>query len=683
MPQSITFNGIQTLKPGVYAEIDTSALSGSVTDINRVAVVGDFPFLASNTPTTVTSAASLVGLEFSDYTLKLLTKLLYNGSGDAAVAGGPSAVTLVNANQTVVAASKTLTDASDKDSLVLTSSWTGKIGNKTVVNYLVNPDTATLTDFVISRDGVSDTFSAGGSRADMTIAHSTAGMDADVTLVSQTLTYGPTTGIKVAQSFSVNKADTFTTEGLAFDGTITATANMQPGADGSNAIGITINGTTSAGVVLSEILTPVIDADTTTTTSSNSWKAVTSIIVEDPTATIPADSVVITFTNDAFAITPTDAANQGAAADIINADSTNGFTATLSTAKAGKFALSTLDEASLGDIKGSSGILHSFLQSVIDDINTNSALVIATRATISESSDTGVLRPKDSAEVTTMLVGGSQAASVNSAAYKTAIDTLDKSRNIQIIVTLDDGDIEVAKHVRNHCVHMAGKGESEVCGFWGAASNSSLATLQANANALNTRHVAQAGQDLTLVDHLGNTVAATPQWGAVILTGIMAGTAIATPLTRKRLDILKTHENGWSAANDLEAAIDSGFVLISKDRIGFFVERSVTTWVEDDNPIFSEVSANESVNTCIRDLRNYVDSRIGDANDAGLAEIVKQICMTRLKQQVLDSIIKAFNKDTLTVVDLGDRLRVDVRIAAVEPLNFILIHAEVVRNVNS
>jgi hypothetical protein len=172
-------------------------------------------------------------------------------------------------------------------------------------------------------------------------------------------------------------------------------------------------------------------------------------------------------------------------------------------------------------------------------------------------------------------------------------------------------------------------------------------------------------------------------WTAVIMAGIQAGTAIATPLTRKSVDILKTHENNWSPVTDLEAAIDSGFILIGRNRLGFFVERSVTTWSEDDNPIFSEVSANESVNTCIRDLRNFVEGRIGDANDAGMAELVKQIVITRLNQQVLDSVIKAYDKTSLLVTDQGDRLRVDIRIAAVEPLNFILIHAEVVRNVNS
>ena len=99
----------------------------------------------------------------------------------------------------------------------------------------------------------------------------------------------------------------------------------------------------------------------------------------------------------------------------------------------------------------------------------------------------------------------------------------------------------------------------------------------------------------------------------------------------------------------------------------------------DDNPVFSEVSANESLNTCIRDLRNFVTTKIGDQNVNGTAQLVRSICQTRLRQQVLDGIIKNYDADALQVTDLGDRLRVDARIAVVEPLNFIIINAEVVR----
>ena len=57
-----------------------------------------------------------------------------------------------------------------------------------------------------------------------------------------------------------------------------------------------------------------------------------------------------------------------------------------------------------------------------------------------------------------------------------------------------------------------------------------------------------------------------------------------------------------------------GVVSLSFSPLGYRVERSVTTYLEDDNPIFSEVSANESVNASIRGLRSQLDALIGTAN---------------------------------------------------------------------
>jgi ribosomal protein S5 len=53
------------------------------------------------------------------------------------------------------------------------------------------------------------------------------------------------------------------------------------------------------------------------------------------------------------------------------------------------------------------------------------------------------------------------------------------------------------------------------------------------------------------------------------------------------------------------------------------------------------------------------------------------IVTARLNRQVLDGVIKAF-KDVV-LEDLGDTVRVNYTVAAVEPLNFIRITASVAR----
>ena len=194
--------------------------------------------------------------------------------------------------------------------------------------------------------------------------------------------------------------------------------------------------------------------------------------------------------------------------------------------------------------------------------------------------------------------------------------------------------------------------------------------------------MALVGQSFKALDWNGVKQTYGPEWLAVICMGVQAGTAVATPMTHKYVRMVETIENGWNPNTDANTMISYSICGISRDRIGFRIERSVTTYAVDDNPVFTEVSANESLNTCIRDLRAFVSSRIGDANVAGLAELVRSIALTRLQNQIEDNIIKAFDQDSLDVVDLGDRFRIDVKLAVVEPLNFILINAEVVRNIS-
>ncbi len=99
--------------------------------------------------------------------------------------------------------------------------------------------------------------------------------------------------------------------------------------------------------------------------------------------------------------------------------------------------------------------------------------------------------------------------------------------------------------------------------------------------------------------------------------------------------------------------------------------------MEDDNPIFSEVSANESVNASIRGLRSQLDALIGTANRSLTANRVTSLAQAQLNRQVQDGTIKAFRD--VVVQDQGDTLVVGYTVAAIEPLNFIKLDVTVAR----
>ena len=160
------------------------------------------------------------------------------------------------------------------------------------------------------------------------------------------------------------------------------------------------------------------------------------------------------------------------------------------------------------------------------------------------------------------------------------------------------------------------------------------------------------------------------------MAGMQTSTAVGTPLTWKYglIDDVVTNAD-WDVDDDAEEALENGLTFFTTGPLGFRVERSITTYLTDDNPIYSEKSANESFNTCIRDIRRNLDIMIGDPNRSATAAVVKSIVKARLIYQVDNDIIKAFAPGTLAVDDFGDYFRVRFKVAPLEPTNWIVVDA--------
>jgi len=298
----------------------------------------------------------------------------------------------------------------------------------------------------------------------------------------------------------------------------------------------------------------------------------------------------------------------------------------------------------------------------------SSRLVSVERATGATQS----IAQQSSGSLVASLSGGSS-SSATLAEWTSALATIE-SADIQIIVAWSDlatVHAEIKKHLR--LAALAGR---ERNAWVGSARNETLSQLNVRAKALNDRNIALVGQHISLVDQRGRVVTRDPMWLALMLACMQAGSPVATPLTRKQPDVADVF-GAWNGNLDAAEAIRKGVCSLSFGPLGWRVERSVTTWLRDDNPIYSEVSANESVNASLRDLRAGLDPFVGEPNKGLTANRIKSIVEARLNRQVLDGVIKAF-KDVV-LEDLGDTLNVGYTVAAVEPLNFIRVTASVAR----
>ena len=186
---------------------------------------------------------------------------------------------------------------------------------------------------------------------------------------------------------------------------------------------------------------------------------------------------------------------------------------------------------------------------------------------------------------------------------------------------------------------------------------------------MNDRNVSVVNQGVELED---GTQLSSPAWLALMLAGVQAATDIAEPLTRKPLPIVNTMQSyePESAANE---AIRKGIVIVTAPAAsGHRVERSVTTYLtKPTHPVFTEVSANESLNTCVRAVRTAVDTAIGSKATLEQADAIKNIATNTLIDLRDRAII--FNFRNLSVALQGDKINVIFDLAAQEPLNFITV----------
>ena len=653
MPTNLNLKGGGvTRRPGVYGSVDASALDQVALETNVVALVGDWPFLAKATAISISSPRSMIELQPLYEDLALAAKVLYNSALDDRVLGGPSRVILMNVQPTTQAAF-VLDDSAGANSIKITSKKYGFTGNQVSTSLAVAGATFTFT---FAWNGISEEFQFDGETG-MSLSYT--GSDA----ATMTVDYDNTAGLIIAFT-SAPKGEGVYTFGTGydypFDGQITIDPDTTP--TGSQTFTAIIEGTTAAGGTnQSETLTFANSGGGAAQTTVNHFTNVTKITFAETGTQNPA----FVISGNSFNLSPSNFANVGAFVDRIN-DTAN-FTAVAGSPKTSKIPAGELDDQSAVTIKGATVELKAHQYTIMQKL-ASSALITPQRV--------GNLPPVAQA---TAFLGGGNETTASGTDWDDAFNAL-RSETPQI-VWIDSNDIAIGQKLAAHCKYMAGQGGSECQGWYGQAANQDLATTKSNSAKLNSRFLwGLCYQEVDIIDPAGVVQRKGPEWQALTLAGIQAGTDVGTPLTFKRPNVLEVHENP-SMKSDLEANrnLDFGLLFFTKDRLGLRVERSITTYQEDDNPIFSEGSAVESINTSIRDLRNNLQKLVGNPTSTATRGRIRSITINRLRIQVVEEIIKDFILDSVKVDDLGDTFRVSYTVAPVEPLNFIQIEAQVAR----
>lgn len=672
MAESITVNGLTTYRPGTYGQPDVSALGGIVTETNILAVIADLPFLQAATPATYATQSALKAVDPTNDVLQRIAHLIYSAGARDSRVKVPSTVVLCNA-QPCTQAIKTLDDAAAADSLTLSSVLWGPAGNNVHVDCV---DGTGLTPaftgrrLTVTRSGV-PTWTEDVEQENIATFNYT-GADA----ATMALAFAPTTGLTIAYTDTLLALGTFATPDYPFDGLITFTPSTAPVA--SNDFTATISGTNKAtGLADTEVVTWLSGGGAGATPSTKTWSAITSIVFAE--AGGPAQTPTFTIAGNSFDLTATGVGSAYPTADSLatRVNTFANFTATNNSAEAAGIFTDELDTFTSATIKAAAKSLLAETRACQAAFN-RSGLVTAARAAGAGTS------PPDYSGITATNAGylsGGTATATADADVTTALTALE-SEDVNVVAA--PGYTAASRHtlVGLHCETMAGSGQNERNAHVGAASSRALATLKADVVTQNARHLNLWFQHFDVYDHKGVLTQLDPSWLALMGGAMQAGTPACTPLTRKLPNVVAVYNNAnFNVDQQANVLIKYGLTAVTTHRRnGLQVERSVTTYKTDDNPIYSEMSANESLNLSIRDLRNALDIIVGDPGFVSTAPRLQSIANARLRRQANQNdlaLIKSFA--SVTIEDLGAAFRVTYSMAAVEPINFLIINPRVER----
>jgi len=658
---SILVNGQQTRRPGVYGMLDTSGLaSGGALARGVVALVGEFEQLEPNVATVAATANALKRL-LPDRGPQLAS-LLFAPSRDSRVPAGAQQVVLVRvdcARDPVAQGALTLPDATAAPSVTLSARQWGAGGNRITVAKAAGT-VASTHKLTIVGDGITEVHDNLGGVTAFTVRYT--GAEA----TTMTLLVNPVADPRVLVAYTKTGlgAGAYVPDKMAFAGAIgfTLAGGVAPVGDTT----FTIAGTATDGST-SEVVT--IAAGGNTATSVKLWTAVTSITP----ANLPGGGATWGLAGPAFSLARASYGTLQRVVDRINAKSAAGFAATVvTTLNPVTFDVADLDSrAPATDVVAAAAGPKHDVYSIVTALERDSDLVEADRAT-------GATQPPATLG-TTNLAGGSDGGTPASSDWGNSLDVL-RSQFVNA-VWLDSDDAAVHEQLRLHLVHMWGLGRDERLGYVGLPASTTKTNVKSKLAALNCQYLAAVAQEVQVYDPTGLATWLDPKYAALLAAAMKAGTAVGVPLTWKYPNVLDVRQDStWNPVDAGEELLAAGLLFLGRDHLGQRWERSLTTYLQADNPILTELTAMESCGESIKDLRRHLEQVIGSANADVSAASLAGLASARLDRQKSRQDLGLIRDwRNLSVEDLGDAYDVSYEVAPIEPVNFVRFTAHAVR----
>jgi hypothetical protein len=268
-----------------------------------------------------------------------------------------------------------------------------------------------------------------------------------------------------------------------------------------------------------------------------------------------------------------------------------------------------------------------------------------------------------------------------------AFRVLKKRRANTVIVLSEDPAVHqlLFNYVKDACGFM----ENECNGYVGigttAGAGETRANIKSRIRALQGRWLSFHSQEFLRADpDTGEATWWPPYMLTAISAGMQAGSAIGEPLTRKLLQVDDIRNDvSWNVEEDVEEMISAGLMMVENDdganagASGIAWVRSITGHLADNDPVFCEMSAVESMNESVYALRNVMNREVGKRALGGSVATLKSIAASELDRQEKAPEIRGWRPETLVVEEIGDTFPTTVEIQPILAINFIPITVNV------
>ena len=676
MAESIIFQGVRRFKPGVYAKANNVIVGNAGIPRGNLAVVGDFPKLEPNVPYGYLSPLEIRDQFPDPVTQREFHRVAILGFDPLGDGNSPESLTIVNARTSTQAEVNLLNGRIKMKAPV----W-GEAGHRSGMSFYHDAANEQVSGSVRTqgRDDVNfsidieDIFSVLYTDEAAGVANplpSVAFSNVQMSVVNDDLS-DSTNDLAIRFSHQLdamaagdinNDFQSLTGGGRIMDGAITF-VDISTGISQE----VIFRGVNELGDEVEETLQ--ISPNSTNTTT-NKFSLLTEI---ECVAGGWADHEVL-INGSLFEARLSDWGILSDLVDTIN----NRDSLAAEYLVAGNLPAVALDSATDKDVLGAAYNPQAVVYTLVNELNENPGIYYGEWERLNGSSiDLTVAMSQDEDNQTNVrCAGATEAAAIALSDWQEALASIENVDVHVVAVQSDDDDVHQA--VVAHISEAISLGR-ERNAWLGEEKDLPLTTLFTKAKALNNKDIALVGQQIR-VKFPWAPETLDPHWMAFLMAASQCSQNPGTPLTRKIPTplIVDTLEN-WNREKDVDLAIRRGIVVLARGGVGndLRVERSITTWLKDDNPIWSEVSANDSVNTCLRDLRRFLDSEIGNKVTGSTISVLQAKASQRLSFQVRQQIIKGFRSLTVRVV--GATAMISFELAAIEPLNFITVEANVGR----